>query len=179
MAVCEVREPGGTHVGEQIRACLLAHSDEEMAPTCEMLLYMASRAQLVTQKILPALGAGQLVLADRFVPSTLAYQGAAGGIPEADIREVARIACGEVAPDLVLIYDVDERTALSRMNPLLDRMESKGREFHRRVREGYRRQADADPQRHALIDASRPADDVQRLTLQELRRRFAGAAVQR
>jgi dTMP kinase len=79
--LCEVREPGGTEIGERIRAILLDKAHSDMALRCEMLLYMASRAQLVEQKIRPALAGGKLVLADRFVASTLAYQGAAGGLP--------------------------------------------------------------------------------------------------
>ncbi|MEZ6242726.1 MAG: dTMP kinase [Phycisphaerales bacterium] len=157
---CEVREPGGTEIGEKIRRALLDHLEEDMTLRCEMLLYMASRAQLVEQTIRPALDAGRLVVADRFVSSTLAYQGAAGGLPEEDIRAAARIACGDVTPDLVVIFDVDEDTAAGRLNPLLDRMESKGREYHRRVREGYLAQIQRDPRRHLRVDASRGEDEV-------------------
>ncbi|MDX9911688.1 MAG: dTMP kinase [Phycisphaerales bacterium] len=160
VVVCEVREPGGTDVGEKIRNALLEHSHEEMAVRCEMLLYMASRAQLVEQRIRPALARGELVLADRFVSSTLAYQGAAGGLPIEDIRAVARIACGKTMPDLVVIFDVDESTAATRLNPLLDRMEAKGRAFHKRVREGYLAQARGDPDRHLVIDARQDEESV-------------------
>ncbi len=157
---CEVREPGGTEIGEKIRRALLDHLEQDMTLRCEMLLYMASRAQLVEQTIRPALDAGRLVVADRFVSSTLAYQGAAGGLPEDDIRTAARIACGDVTPDLVVVFDVDEDTAAARLNPLLDRMESKGRDYHRRVREGYLAQIDRDPRRHLRVDAGRGEDDV-------------------
>lgn len=158
--VCDVREPGGTHFGERIRATLLDHADEEMSVRCEMMLYMASRAQLVEQRIVPALGRGACVLADRFVSSTLAYQGTAGGIPVPEILSVAEIACGGVRPDLVVIFDLDERTAATRLSPLLDRMEAKGRAFHKRVRKGYLDQAERDPERHLVIDASREPDEV-------------------
>lgn len=157
---CEVREPGGTQIGEKIRAALLDHLEEDMTLRCEMLLYMASRAQLVEQTIRPALAAGRLVVADRFVSSTLAYQGAAGGLPEEEIRAAARIACGETTPDLVVIFDVDEDTAATRLNPLLDRMESKGREYHKRVRQGYLKQIESDPEHHLRIDASKGEDEV-------------------
>jgi dTMP kinase len=149
LPTCEVREPGGTNIGEQIREVLL-HTKAEMTLRCEMLLYMASRAQLVEEKIKPALARGEVVLADRFLSSTLAYQGTAGGIPHADIWSVAHAALQGVLPDLVLIFDVDERTAAGRINPLmasatrttgLDRIESRSAEFHRKVREGYRVQA--------------------------------------
>ncbi len=160
LPVKEVREPGGTGVGERIRALLLDPSHHDISLVCEMLLYMASRAQLCEQIIRPALARNELVLADRFVPSTIAYQGHAGGLPLADIDAVARIATGGLRPDLIVIFDVDERTAAGRLNPLLDRMEAKGAAFHRKVREGYLAQAHADPSRHLLIDASRPAEQV-------------------
>ena len=126
LTVCEVREPGGTYVGERIRAVLLDHADEEICLVTEMLLYMASRAQLVEARIRPALARGELVLADRYVASTLAYQGAAGGLPLEDIRAVAQVATGGLTPDLTVIFDVDQATAASRLSPLLDRMESRG-----------------------------------------------------
>lgn len=160
MTVCEVREPGGTEVGELIRDVLLHHRHVDIALRCEMLLYMASRAQLVETLIRPALRAGQLVLADRFISSTLAYQGAAGGLPLDEIRAVGAVACGDVTPDLVVIFDVDEQTAAQRMARKLDRMEAKGDAFHRKVRQGYLDQARADPARHIVIDASRPEREV-------------------
>lgn len=155
-----VRDPGGTRVGEKIRELLLEHSDEDIGPRTEMLLYMASRAQLVALRIAPALAAGRCVLADRFYSSTLAYQGTAGGVPAREILQAALIACGDHRPDLTVIFDVDEPTAASRLNPLLDRMESKGPAFHARVRQGYLDQARQDPDRVALIDATRSEDQV-------------------
>jgi len=157
----EVREPGGTEIGEKIRSALLDHLEEdEMSLRCEMLLYMASRAQLVEQCIRPALAKNQLVVADRFVSSTLAYQGTAGGLPVAEIRAAAAIACGDTTPDLVVIFDVDEETAAGRLNPLLDRMEAKGRAFHRRVRQGYLDQISADPDHNVRVDATSGEDQV-------------------
>jgi len=179
--VCEVREPGGTGVGEKVRQILLDHAHQDMVLRCEMLLYMASRAQLVEQRIVPALTTGHLVLADRFVSSTLAYQGAAGGLPRDEILAAARIATHGTNPDLIVIFDVDEITAASRINPLLqsapapgtphspgptrenggpDRMEAKGRDFHRKVRQGYLDQARHEPSRHLVIDASKDPENV-------------------
>jgi dTMP kinase len=164
----EVREPGGTAIGEQIRQVLL-HTKAEMTIRCEMLLYMASRAQLVEQRIKPALASGHVVLSDRYVQSTLAYQGAAGGIAQQDILSVAGAALQGVMPHLTLIYDVDENTAASRINPLLatatrttglDRIESRGTEFHRKVREGYLAHARANPKDHVVINAARTPDEV-------------------
>lgn len=158
--VCEVREPGGTGVGEKIREVLLDHAHKDMSLACEMLLYMASRAQLVEQRIKPALAAGQLVLADRFVASTLAYQGTAGGMPIKDILDVARVAMQGCVPDLVVVFDVDESTAAKRMNPLLDRMEAKGRAFHAKVRQGYLDQVASDPEHYRRVDATLPEEHV-------------------
>lgn len=158
--VCEVREPGGTHIGEQIRNVLLDPANEEMDLHCEMLLYMASRAQLVAQRVGPALERGELVLADRFISSTLAYQGTAGGLNVADILRVGQIALRECWPDLVVVFDVDQQTAAERLNPLLDRMELKGEAYHRTVRQGYHDQVKSDPERYLIIDATAGEDDV-------------------
>jgi dTMP kinase len=169
IGVCEVREPGGTVIGEQIRSILLDPAHEEMDLRCEMLLYMASRAQLVTQTIRPALASGALVLADRFISSTLAYQGTAGGLCFSEIERVGEVAVGGTMPDLVVIFDVDERTASTRLNPLLDRIESRGESYHRRVREGYLQQARQHPQMYRVIDASREMDEVTELLFEALR----------
>ncbi len=162
VALCEVREPGGTPVGERIREVLLERvgAGMEMGVRCEALLYMASRAELVEKKILPALAKGQTVLADRYVSSTLAYQGAAGGLASSDIAAVARVATRNLQPDLVVVFDIDEKAAARRLNPLLDRIEAKGAAFHRAVRQGYLDQAKADPGRYLVLDASRSADEV-------------------
>jgi dTMP kinase len=164
----EVREPGGTDIGEQIRQVLL-HTKAQMTLRCEMLLYMASRAQLVEEKIRPAMARGEVVLADRYLPSTLAYQGSAGGIATQDILDVARASLSGCMPHLVLIFDVDEQTAASRINPLLatstrkeglDRIESRGSEYHRAVRKGYLEQATMFPEFYRVIDASRTPDEI-------------------
>lgn len=160
--LCEVREPGGTPVGEKIRETLLARVQPgmDMSLRCEMLLYMASRAELVERRIRPALKAGELVLADRYVASTLAYQGAAGGLSGADISAVARVATQNLQPDLVVIFDLDEAAAAARLSPLLDRMEAKGAAFHRKVRHGYLDLAKGDPSRYAVVDASKDPEMV-------------------
>jgi dTMP kinase len=160
LSVCEVREPGGTHIGEQIRKVLLDPGNEGMSVCCEMLLYMASRAQLVSDVIRPALQRGELVLADRFISSTLAYQGYAGEFPVDEILRVATVAVGDSWPDHVIIFDVDEVTAAARMNPLLDRMELKGTAFQSKVRAAYLQQAEDDPGGHTVIDASPDVDVV-------------------
>ncbi|NBQ15466.1 MAG: dTMP kinase, partial [Proteobacteria bacterium] len=120
--VVEVREPGGTAIGEKIRAILLDPANAEMTTRTEMLLYMASRAQLFEQRIAPSLAAGALVLADRFVSSTLAYQGTAGGMDEEEILAVGEVATGNQWPDLTVVFDVSTDIAMKRLSPLLDRM---------------------------------------------------------
>ncbi len=158
--VTEVREPGGTSIGEQIRTILLDPKNDPMTVRCEMLLYMASRAQLLAERIRPALEAGHLVLSDRFVSSTLAYQGTAGGLSRDEIISVARVAVGDLWPHNIVIFDVDVATAAKRLNPLLDRMEQKGAIFHERVRQGYLQQAREDPKRVTVLDATRDQDRV-------------------
>jgi len=171
--VLEVREPGGTPIGEQIRRVLLDPANTDMTLRCEMMLYMASRAQLMEQRIRPGRQAGKLVLADRFISSTLAYQGTAGGMSREEILAVGEVAIGGDWPDLTVIFDVDEATAARRLNPLLDRMEQKGADFHRRVRQGFLDQAEQMPERHLVVDARPEPDEVFRTLLDGLKRRFS------
>jgi dTMP kinase len=172
LVVKEVREPGGTAIGEQIRQVLLDPTNVEMTIQCEMLLYMASRAQLVEQEIVPALRRGELVVADRFVSATLAYQGSAGGLPTKWIQQVAEVAVSGHWPDITLILDVDDVTAAGRLNPLLDRMELKGREFHLRVREGFLEQARLMPERYCVIDSSQDEDAVEKAVQNAILKQF-------
>ncbi len=160
LEVVEVREPGGTAIGEKIRAILLDPIHAEMVTRCEMLLYMASRAQLVEERIVPALARGAFVLADRFISSTLAYQGTAGGIDRESILKVGEIAIGGRWPDLVVVFDVDSETAQRRVSPTRDRIEQKDAAYHARVRGGYLDQAKADPKHYLVIDATREPEHV-------------------
>lgn len=178
LGLTEVREPGGTGIGEEIRRLLLAHDHGDMTLRCEMLLYMASRAQLVEQTVRPALARGDLVLADRFVTSTLAYQGAGGGLPEREIMEVARAATGGLEPDLVVIFDVDEPTASGRRSAQPDRIEARPDDFRARVRQSYLDQAGRCPERHLVIDATCDADGVWARLIDGLRTRLAPGASQ-
>ena len=178
----EVREPGGTPIGEQIRAVLL-NPDAEMSLRCEMMLYMASRAQLMQEKITPALERGEMVLADRFISSTLAYQGSGGGLSRDEILQVGRVAIGERWPDLTVIFDVDEQTAARRLHGaakgassratlFADRVERRDSAFHRRVRQGFLDQAKLDPQRYLVVDASGEPQGVFTALLRALEARF-------
>jgi dTMP kinase len=174
--VVEVREPGGTPIGEKVRAILLDPANSEMTTRTEMLLYMASRAQLFEQRIAPAIASGALVLADRFVSSTLAYQGTAGGIAEAEILAVGEVATGNRWPDLTVVFDVPTEVALRRLSPLLDRMEQKGADFHARVRAGYLAQARRWPERYAVVDSGVGPDEVTAALLRSVREWSARAA---
>jgi dTMP kinase len=157
-------EPGGTRVGEQIRAILLDVSHRELAPETELLLYFASRAQNVAEVIRPALARGALVLADRFTDSTIAYQGYGRGLGESTVRQLHHIACGDLFPDLTLLLDVDPEIGLARARGrgALNRMDEQAREFYRKVREAYRELACAEPERFRFIDASRDIEQVAR-----------------
>jgi len=167
-----VREPGGTAIGEAIRGVLLDPAHEEMTVRAEMLLYMASRSQLVRERIRPALDQGRMVLADRFISSTLAYQGTAGGLEAQEILDVGRVATDGIEPDLVVIFDVDEETRRSRMGAEQDRIERKDSAFHARVREGYLAQARRDPSRHLVIDAGVSEEEVFSALIDGLTQRF-------
>ena len=161
-AVRLVRDPGGTAIGDRIRQILLDRAHGEMAVGCELMLYMASRAQLATEVIRPALSAGMCVLSDRYISSTIAYQGAGGMDPDA-IRQAAKIAVGPTWPDLTVVLDLPSDEGLARAGRVNghDRMEAKGLDFHRRVRELFLEQAREEPGRFVVIDASGSTDEVQ------------------
>ena len=159
-SVTTCRDPGSTPVGDAIRAILLDRHDLQLAATAEMLLYMAARAQLVAEVVRPALERGEWVVSDRYLLSNVVYQGHAGGLDPAAIRAVGAVATGRLAPGLVLVLDVDLETAARRLDRPLDKLENRGDGYRQRLREGYRREAAADPAAIRLIDASGPATDV-------------------
>jgi dTMP kinase len=158
--VLSVRDPGGTPVGERLREVLLDPGLPDMAPLTEMLLYMASRAELVARVVRPAIDSGVTVVSDRFISSTIVYQGCAGGIEPRDIVRVGKLACRGLRPDLVIILDLPAAEGFKRLRRAHDRMERKGAEFHKRVAAGFRRLARSDRRRHVLIDARGPVDAV-------------------
>jgi dTMP kinase len=151
--LARARDPGGTAIGDRIREILLSPQHAEMAPATELLLYMASRAQLVQQVLRPALAAGKCVLCDRYVWSTVAYQGAAGCDTDA-ILQVAQVAVAGLWPDLTIILDIDSQHGLARLKRAPDRMESKAIEFHRKVRDLYLEQARRQPDKIAVVSAA-------------------------
>lgn len=174
--VIATREPGGTPEAETLRALVLAGEDASWEPASELLLMTAARVQHVKRLIEPALARGALVISDRYVGSTLAYQGAGRGFDEGFIRTLHRDAVGDRWPDLTLVLDVDAGLALGRSKARLSQAEvDEGRfetldlAFHQRIRASFLAQAQAAPERHALVDASSDAATVQDAALHALR----------
>jgi dTMP kinase len=165
--VLTTREPGGTPEGQHLRKLLLTETAGSWTPLAETLLMVADRAQHVERVIEPALAAGTHVVTDRFVLSTLSYQGAGRGVPAALIRDLHRQACGDLWPDLTVIFDIDPAIGLKRSKRRLkrsgsdeSRFEALDLAFHQRVRAGFLAEAARDPDRHVVVDATRPIDDV-------------------
>jgi dTMP kinase len=157
-SVVVLREPGGTELGESIRH-LLQHAKEgaAMTPETELLLFAASRAQLVREKIRPLLEAGTFIILDRFLDSTTVYQGIARGLPLESVRAINHFAIGGTLPQLTLVLDMDSATARQRIHQTgreLDRIESQPQSFFEKVRQGYLDVAQAEPARVKIIDAS-------------------------
>jgi len=172
------KEPGGTPIGDRIRAILLDSASAGMDAWTEVLLYSASRRQHVVERIRPALARGAQVLCDRYTDATLAYQGYGRLIDLGRLQQLNDWATEGLTPDVTLLYDIDEETGLARAhrrNATMDvdegRFEAEDLRFHRRVREGYRALAIAEPKRYVLIDAHGSIDDVFEKTLAALRER--------
>ncbi|MDG3003497.1 dTMP kinase [Paludisphaera mucosa] len=165
--VVACRDPGGTSLGERLRSVVLA--DESVHPTmrAEMLLYMASRAQLVDEVVQPSLKAGRIVICDRFLLSNIVYQGVAGGLSVDEVAKVGIVATGGLLPDLTLVLDVPSDVARERTGPGRDRIEKRPPEYQARVREGFLAAARARPEslrayvgRIVLIDGREGAEAV-------------------
>lgn len=169
--VLRLREPGGTAISEKVRALLLDPANSEMGDVCELLLYEASRAQLVHEVIAPALAAGRMVVCDRFYDSTTAYQAFADGLNRNMVQEANALAVNGHHPDLTLVYDLDVEEALRRRcgRAAEDRLELKGLAFQAKVAEGFRVLASEEPARVKLVDAAQGVDEVFEQTVAELR----------
>lgn len=153
--VVALREPGGTPISEKIRALLLDPENAEMADECELLLYEASRAQLVREVIEPALLRGAIVVCDRFYDSTHAYQHGGRGLSDALVSRANELGCCGLSPDVTLVLDIDPAAALARATAQgADRLEAEGLAFQQRVRKDYLALAKADPARVRVIDAA-------------------------
>ena len=160
-SVVTCRDPGSTELGERLRNLVLKASDIKINAESEMLLYMAARAQLVSEVIQPALEAGQYVISDRFLLANVVYQGHAGGLNPQSIWDVGRIATAGRQPDLTIVLDMPLEKAVGRIGRELDRMEAKGMEFLQRVREGFLAEAEGDPEQIKVINADQQIDEVQ------------------
>lgn len=166
--VLTTREPGGTSIGEQIRTVLHNLENKEMDPRTEILLFQASRAQLVEQVIRPHLDQGGVVLSDRYADSTLAYQGYGHQIDIQPLKVLVTFATGGLKPDLTLLLDIDVETGLRRkeLKGEWNRLDAYDIDFHQRVRHGYLNLVQAEPKRWVVIDASQSPAKVQ----EEMRR---------
>ncbi len=164
------REPGGTPLGRELRSLVLDPAGE-VAPRAEALLYAADRAQHVDTVIRPALGAGQDVLTDRFVDSTLAYQGAGRGLTVHEARVITRWATAGLLPDLTVLLDLEPRCGLARAGARSapDRLEAASLDFHERVRDGFAALAAAEPERYLVLDASASPSAIADAVRQALR----------
>ncbi len=159
----KTREPGGTRLGEKVREVLLDPSFETMNDQAEVLLYSASRAQLVHEVVQPALRQGMWVLADRYIDATLAYQGYGRGLDLAPLRRIQDWATGGLCPDFTILLDCEIEVASSRMQARAatgDRIEQESGSFHERVRGGYLELARAAPERFIVVNANGPLQEV-------------------
>ena len=146
-----IREPGGTAISEKIRNIILDPENKFMTDICETLLYMAARVQIVKEVIKPALEKGKIVICDRFLDSTIVYQGYGGGINLDLIKKLGKLATLGIKPDLTFLLDIETREGLKRAGKIKDRIELKSLDYHRRVREGYLTLAKKEPSRIKIV----------------------------
>jgi len=170
LEIAVTREPGGTALGQRMRAVLLANESMNLAPAAELFLMAADRAQDVAEVIRPALEAGRIVISDRYADSTVAFQGYGRGLDLEIIDDVNRLATGGLKPDLTILFDLDPRQAQARLDarltgeagsgfePGMTRFDEEKLDFHIRVRDGYLKLASTEPGRFRLLDAAQPID---------------------
>ena len=162
--VLSTREPGGVLIGEKIRQVILDPSHTEMDPKTELLLYIASRRQHLVEKVLPALAAGKLVIMDRFIDSSVAYQGFGRGLDKEAIDWLNEFATDGLKPDLTLYFDIEVEEGLARIaansDREINRLDMEGLDLHRKVRQGYLSLLEKEADRIVKIDASLPLDQV-------------------
>lgn len=155
-----LREPGGVKISEAIRKLLLDVKNTDMTKESETLLYMASRAQMVEEILKPALKQGKIVLCDRYLDSTIAYQGYGNGVDVAAIQRIGEFATQGVAPGLTLLFDIQTEKGLARTNVVKDRIELRSVQYHRRVRKGYLALAKQEPRRFRVIQVNKGKDEI-------------------
>jgi len=162
--IIKTREPGGIPISEKIRSIILDPKHTEMDARTEALLYAAARRQHLVEKVIPALNNGSIILCDRFIDSSLAYQGYARGIDMDEIWEINQFAIGNVMPELTIYFDLDPRVGLARINNTTDReinrLDLEKIEFHELVQEGYYKVIDKFSDRIRKVDASKPLEQV-------------------
>ena len=164
------REPGGTKISENIREVILNPDYKEMSSVTEMLLYASARAQLIAEVIGPAIDSGKAVISDRFVDSSLVYQGIARGLGVEKVYEVNLNAIGKYMPDVTFLLDLPAEVGIARKKGQkdLDRMELESLEFHKSVAQGYRDMAARFPERIKSVDATRPVEEISDLIIREV-----------
>lgn len=164
IAYITTREPGGVEIAEKIREVILDPSHTEMDPKTELLLYIASRRQHLAERVLPALKAGKLVIMDRFIDSSVAYQGFGRGLAVADIEWLNQFATDGLKPNRTFYFDIDVEEGLARIaksaSREVNRLDLEGLSLHQKVRQGYLAILEKEPQRVVKIDASQPFDQV-------------------
>lgn len=166
--VLVTREPGGTPIGEKIREIILDTENSEMSDITEAILYAASRAQHVNEKIKPALLEGKIVICDRFVDSSIAYQSSARGISRELIEDINKYAVCGITPDITLYFDITPEEGIKRKKNMheLDRIEKEKEDFHKRVYEGYKNLLKLYPERIKRVDASKSISDVHKQVIE-------------
>lgn len=171
------REPGGTPIAEQIRGIILDKANTDMDPRTEALLYAASRRQHLVEKIWPALKRGKIVLCDRFLDSSLAYQGAARGLGIDEVLNMNYFATEKTFPDLTLLFDLKPEVGLERIaenaNREVNRLDLEKLSFHAKVREAFHELARRFPSRYSIIDASQPIEEVEKAAYEAIKERLA------
>jgi dTMP kinase len=168
--VLHIREPGGIKISEKIRRILLDEKNKEMVKSCEVLLYMAARAQLVDEKILPALKKGTIIICDRFLDSTVAYQGYGCGVDIRFIKEIGRYVTENIKPNVTFLLDLETHKGLSRIQKPKDRIEQRSLNYHNRVRQGYLAIARQEPKRVKVIEAHQSREEIQSIIQQHVMR---------
>ena len=173
--IVTTREPGGIRIAESIREIILAPENTAIDGKTELLLFAAARRQHLNEKVLPALADGKLVIIDRFIDSSVAYQGYARGIPVSDVETINNFATDGLLPDLTLYFDVDTAIGLARVmtgDREVNRLDLEAQEMHEKVRAGYQKIAALHPERIITIDASQELDQVIADTLFAIKTKF-------
>lgn len=160
MPVVLLREPGGVKISENIRKLLLDVNNAGMSDECETLLYMAARAQMVKEVLEPRLKSGKIILCDRFLDSTIAYQGYGNGIDIKTIEHLGLFATKGLAPDLTLLFDIQPEKGLARINQRKDRIELRSLGYHKRVRNGYLDLSKKYSERIKVIKVDAPKEEI-------------------